>query len=175
MTRVLIPAPAVEADVSAEQVEAYLLREGWVERDGHPGDVLVTFERSESGLCTWVPKDGHERDLARCIADIARAEGARLEAAAAAGRQAWEEMVPARTLLLQLVDTARGAGFTVADDGGSSGRLREEFDILPPGDLRMALAALCGDDEVGPYQSPMEDGMQHFHEFYRRIMGEHLR
>lgn len=38
---------------------------------------------------------------------------------------------------------------TVADDGGSSGRLREEFDILPPGDLRMALAALCGDDEVG--------------------------
>lgn len=38
---------------------------------------------------------------------------------------------------------------TVADDGGSSGRLRDEFDILPPGDLRMALAALCGDDAVG--------------------------
>ncbi|MFT3861658.1 gluconeogenesis factor YvcK family protein [Micropruina sp.] len=38
---------------------------------------------------------------------------------------------------------------TVADDGGSSGRLREEFDILPPGDLRMALAALCADDEIG--------------------------
>jgi len=28
-----------------------------------------------------------------------------------------------------------------------------------------------GDDEVGPYQSPMEDGMQHFHEWYRRMMG----
>ena len=28
-----------------------------------------------------------------------------------------------------------------------------------------------GDDEVGPYQSPMEDGMQHFHEWYRRRMG----
>jgi choline monooxygenase len=27
-----------------------------------------------------------------------------------------------------------------------------------------------GDDEVGPYQSPMEDGMQHFHEWYRRVM-----
>ncbi len=27
-----------------------------------------------------------------------------------------------------------------------------------------------GDDEVGPYQSPMEDGMQHFHEWYRRAM-----
>jgi uncharacterized cofD-like protein len=38
---------------------------------------------------------------------------------------------------------------TVADNGGSSGRLREEFGALPPGDLRMALAALCGDDEWG--------------------------
>ena len=38
---------------------------------------------------------------------------------------------------------------TVADDGGSSGRLRSEFGCLPPGDLRMALAALCGDDQVG--------------------------
>jgi uncharacterized cofD-like protein len=38
---------------------------------------------------------------------------------------------------------------TVADDGGSSGRLRQELDCLPPGDLRMALAALCSDDHVG--------------------------
>ena len=38
---------------------------------------------------------------------------------------------------------------TVADNGGSSGRLREEFPIMPPGDLRMALAALCSDDEWG--------------------------
>ena len=38
---------------------------------------------------------------------------------------------------------------TVADNGGSSGRLREEFEILPPGDLRMALTALCSDDEWG--------------------------
>jgi uncharacterized cofD-like protein len=38
---------------------------------------------------------------------------------------------------------------TVADNGGSSGRLRDEFSIIPPGDLRMALAALCGDDEWG--------------------------
>ncbi|WP_114906331.1 gluconeogenesis factor YvcK family protein [Ornithinimicrobium murale] len=38
---------------------------------------------------------------------------------------------------------------TVADDGGSSGRLRHEFGILPPGDLRMALAALCEDTAWG--------------------------
>lgn len=38
---------------------------------------------------------------------------------------------------------------TVADDGGSSGRLRRDLGVLPPGDLRMALAALCEDDEWG--------------------------
>ena len=38
---------------------------------------------------------------------------------------------------------------TVADDGGSSGRLRAEMPILPPGDLRMALASLCEETEWG--------------------------
>lgn len=37
----------------------------------------------------------------------------------------------------------------VSDNGGSSGRIREQFGVVPPGDLRMALAALCGDDEWG--------------------------
>jgi len=32
---------------------------------------------------------------------------------------------------------------TVADDGGSSGRLRQEFDVLPPGDIRNCLVALA--------------------------------
>src|SRR3989344_3917932 len=31
-----------------------------------------------------------------------------------------------------------------------------------------------GDNEVGPYQSPMEDGMQHFHEWYRKMMAHPL-
>ena len=38
---------------------------------------------------------------------------------------------------------------TVADDGGSSGRLRSELDVVPPGDLRMALAALASDSPHG--------------------------
>lgn len=38
---------------------------------------------------------------------------------------------------------------TVADNGGSSGKIREEFNFLPPGDLRMALAALCSADSWG--------------------------
>ncbi len=50
---------------------------------------------------------------------------------------------------LRRVVAAPTAVVTVADNGGSSGRLREEFGVLPPGDLRMALAALCADDEWG--------------------------
>ena len=38
---------------------------------------------------------------------------------------------------------------TVADDGGSSGRLRGELDVVPPGDLRMALIALASDSPHG--------------------------
>ena len=37
---------------------------------------------------------------------------------------------------------------TVADDGGSSGRLRETFGILPPGDIRNCLAALSNDEQM---------------------------
>jgi uncharacterized cofD-like protein len=38
---------------------------------------------------------------------------------------------------------------TVADNGGSSGRIRDQFAVLPPGDLRQALTALCREDEWG--------------------------
>ena len=37
---------------------------------------------------------------------------------------------------------------TVADDGGSSGRLRESLGILPPGDIRNCLAALSNDEQM---------------------------
>lgn len=37
---------------------------------------------------------------------------------------------------------------TVADDGGSSGRLRAELGILPPGDIRNCLVALADSEEV---------------------------
>lgn len=50
---------------------------------------------------------------------------------------------------LRLVTDRITAVVTVADDGGSSGRLRQEFGALPPGDLRMALSALCDDSEWG--------------------------
>jgi uncharacterized cofD-like protein len=47
---------------------------------------------------------------------------------------------------LRLLTPNVTAVVTVADDGGSSGRLRRELGLLPPGDLRKALAALAGDD-----------------------------
>lgn len=37
---------------------------------------------------------------------------------------------------------------TVTDDGGSSGRIREEFHILPPGDIRNCMAALSEDGQL---------------------------
>ncbi|MGN8246190.1 gluconeogenesis factor YvcK family protein [Cellulomonas soli] len=59
---------------------------------------------------------------------------------------------------LRLMTDRITAVVTVADDGGSSGRLREELDVLPPGDLRMALAALCDDSDWG---RTWRDVMQH--------------
>ena len=47
---------------------------------------------------------------------------------------------------LRRITTDVTAVVTVADDGGSSGRLRRELGLLPPGDLRKALAALAADD-----------------------------
>lgn len=60
---------------------------------------------------------------------------------------------------------------TVADDGGSSGRLREEMEILPPGDLRMALASLCEDTEWG---LTWRDLMQHRFESTGSLNGHAL-
>lgn len=59
---------------------------------------------------------------------------------------------------LRLLTSELTAVVTVADDGGSSGRLRRELGVLPPGDLRMALAALCDDTEWG---RTWRDVMQH--------------
>ena len=37
---------------------------------------------------------------------------------------------------------------TVTDDGGSSGRLREDFNMLPPGDLRNCMVALSAEEDL---------------------------
>jgi choline monooxygenase len=47
----------------------------------------------------------------------------------------------------------------------------EDDEIAERMDAGRAALLARGDNEVGPYQSPMEDGMQHFHEWYRHRMG----
>lgn len=58
---------------------------------------------------------------------------------------------------------------TVADDGGSSGRLRRDFGILPPGDIRNCLAALSNDEallsQLFQYRFPDGDGGLEGHSF----------
>lgn len=55
----------------------------------------------------------------------------------------------ASLLALKHLTSKLTAVVTVADNGGSSGRLRDELGCLPPGDLRMALAALAEDTDNG--------------------------
>lgn len=64
---------------------------------------------------------------------------------------------------LTAIGSETTAVVTVADDGGSSGRLRQEYGVLPPGDLRMALSALC---PVSP------QGSQNAELFQYRFSGE---
>lgn len=58
---------------------------------------------------------------------------------------------------------------TVADDGGSSGRLRRDLGILPPGDIRNCLAALSNDEallsQLFQYRFPDDTGGLDGHSF----------
>ena len=44
--------------------------------------------------------------------------------------------------------TELSAVVTVSDDGGSSGRLRRDFEMLPPGDIRNCMVALSEDEAL---------------------------
>lgn len=50
----------------------------------------------------------------------------------------------------------------------------EDDDIAERMDRGRRALLQAGRNEFGPYQSPYEDGMQHFHEFYRRLVEPHL-
>lgn len=56
---------------------------------------------------------------------------------------------------------------TVADDGGSSGRLREEYRILPPGDFRQCLVALADAEPLVKqlFNHRFQEGSLHGHSF----------
>src|SRR5271170_4689493 len=83
------------------------------------------------------------RGLKRYVASPDRRKGVRL------GRPSEFERAPAppcpapRCIIREL-----SAVVTVTDDGGSSGRLREDFKMLPPGDLRNCMVALSEDEHL---------------------------
>ncbi|NJN48529.1 MAG: YvcK family protein [Alkalinema sp. RL_2_19] len=64
---------------------------------------------------------------------------------------------------LKLISTNLTAVVTVADDGGSSGRLRREIGVLPPGDIRNCLGALADEEklltELFSYRFTAGDGL----------------
>lgn len=80
---------------------------------------------------------------------LKRADRAQAVVALGGGHGLHASLSALRLLVDDLTVDELTAIVTVADNGGSSGRLRGEFGVLPPGDLRMALAALCGDDQWG--------------------------
>ena len=79
-----------------------------------------------------------------------------------------KEYVGKQSLDGRPVVEALTAVVTVTDDGGSSGRLREEFQILPPGDIRNCMVALAEDEHLLTrlFQYRFEsDGHLHGHSF----------
>lgn len=72
------------------------------------------------------------------LGDVGRGPGDGSRAVAIGGGHGLSRCLQALTRVVDHVT----AVVTTADDGGSSGRLRRELGVIPPGDLRMALAAL---------------------------------
>jgi hypothetical protein len=56
---------------------------------------------------------------------------------------------------------------TVADGGGSTGKLREEFDMLAPGDIRQCISALAHDEDL------FSDLFEHRFSNDKKILGGH--
>ena len=61
--------------------------------------------------------------------------------------------------------------FVQAQQAAYQETMVEDDEIAERMDAGRRALMMRGDDEAGPYQSPMEDGMQHFHEWYHRVMG----
>ena len=82
------------------------------------------------------------RGLKRYVVTPDRRRGIRI------GRPAQQEVRPAPCPELRCIVRELSAVVTVTDDGGSSGRLREDFKMLPPGDIRNCMVALSEDEHL---------------------------
>jgi uncharacterized cofD-like protein len=98
------------------------------------------------GLKRYVPAPAASRrasDAGRPLADSRRASDA---AALLCAAQSRSPSHPTPQLPCLIRDLA--AIVTVTDDGGSSGRLREDLKMLPPGDVRNCMVALSEDEHL---------------------------
>jgi uncharacterized cofD-like protein len=98
------------------------------------------------GLKRYVPAPSASRratDAGRPLADSRRASDA-----AAVLRAADSRVLPHRAGPLPCLIRDLAAIVTVTDDGGSSGRLREDLKMLPPGDVRNCMVALSEDEHL---------------------------
>jgi uncharacterized cofD-like protein len=85
-----------------------------------------------------------------------RAAGAPLRVVAIGGGTGLSTLLRGLRRHVTIPGSAAGAGLiadlaavvTVTDDGGSSGRLRRDFNMLPPGDLRNCMVALSADEDL---------------------------
>ncbi|MEP7063523.1 MAG: aromatic ring-hydroxylating dioxygenase subunit alpha [Betaproteobacteria bacterium] len=64
--------------------------------------------------------------------------------------------------------------FVDAERAAYAETAREDDEIAERMDAGRRALYVAGRSEIGPYQSPMEDGMRHFHQFYRQQMGTAL-
>jgi uncharacterized cofD-like protein len=83
------------------------------------------------------------RGLKQYVATPDRRKGPRLGQAARTDETPVAPFPSPRCVIREL-----SAVVTVTDDGGSSGRLREDFKMLPPGDIRNCMVALAEDEHL---------------------------
>jgi uncharacterized cofD-like protein len=100
-------------------------------------DLRVVAIGGGTGLSTLL------RGLKRYVITPERRKGVRLGESARVERPPAPPCPDARCIIREL-----SAVVTVTDDGGSSGRLREDFKMLPPGDIRNCLVALSEDEHL---------------------------
>lgn len=104
--------------------------------------VVIAFMRLSNTILTPYRRHQHGRVIDVVYAHSKRSRGVKVVAIGGGTG------LPAVLRSLKAFTSNITAVVTVADDGGSSGRLRRDLGVLPPGDLRNNIAALADDESL---------------------------
>src|SRR5436305_5099123 len=126
---------------------------------GSPNSCILKFRRSGVSSLEFLNVEGSEALLREgSPAELEWPAGVRpLRVAAIGGGTGLSTLLrglcrhvapPAQRLTLSGLIADLAAIVTVTDDGGSSGRLRKDFNMLPPGDLRNCMVALSEEGDL---------------------------